>query len=180
MKTRTETDAPTIHLFEQAGLGVAPFRVVGFDVQPKEIRTMLPDGVELIQKGGGSCDYCGNGIMTFVWIKGVEGERFKVGTTCCEKVGKKGDRRLLSEVQKLKRKATNDKRRARDKRKIREGYEWLSHLENRNALRELPHPAKWAADNGQTHLDGLRWMLRRAGVSGTLRALKAARKAVEA
>lgn len=54
------------HLFEKAGLGIAPFHCV--DVY-KDVT-------------GGSCDYCGTGIKFFCIINDKNGKKFKVGTEC--------------------------------------------------------------------------------------------------
>lgn len=46
----------TIHPFEAANLGIAPFRFVGCT---ENVFVAHPGAVP---KAGGSCDYCGNGI----------------------------------------------------------------------------------------------------------------------
>lgn len=82
MKT-DKTAEVGMHVFERAGLGKAPFRVVGF-----EQKHYCPaPGVTMV---GGSCDYCGTGIVQMFYIRGADGRRFKVGCDCVVKTGDAG------------------------------------------------------------------------------------------
>jgi len=56
-ETMTDQNQNPIHRFEAAGLGTAPFKVVGFSVEKFQACQGAP-----IQCGT-SCDYCGTGIM---------------------------------------------------------------------------------------------------------------------
>jgi len=75
------------HPFSQAGLGEAPFRVVGFD------------------KGRTSCDYCGTSIKNIYLILSTDHRQFKVGCDC---VYKTGDFGLKSEIKAIRRRHKND------------------------------------------------------------------------
>jgi hypothetical protein len=74
-----------MHKFEEAGLGLAPFRVVGWsrEVGPKN----LGNGMSIGAPGQpmGTCDYCGQGIAICVQVKSADGRRFVVGCDCAKK-----------------------------------------------------------------------------------------------
>jgi len=94
------TDTVT-HVFEQAGLGRAPFRLAGVEdtaagVGEDGLVRRDVGGVTVHAKPGGSCDFCGNYIKVFCWVRSSDGRRFKVGSSCVDKAGKAGDRRLAS------------------------------------------------------------------------------------
>lgn len=67
-----------IHPFEKAGLGKAPFRCVGC----RENWFVMPG---FGQKPGGTCDYCGTGILYEYVIKSSDGAEFVVGSDCVMK-----------------------------------------------------------------------------------------------
>jgi len=76
------TTIATIHPFEAAGLGLAPFRVVGgtqllFQAAPGEP-----------VRAGGSCDFCSTCIRNAYIVRGADGRTFKVGSECVRKVAK--------------------------------------------------------------------------------------------
>ena len=71
----------TIHPFERAGLGKAPFRVIGYAVRTYQACPGAPIQV------GGSCQYCGQGIKHTYTILGADGRSFEVGETCAERAG---------------------------------------------------------------------------------------------
>lgn len=89
---------PSVHPFELAGLGKAPFRVVGFSVRKYQACQGAP-----VQPGA-SCDYCGTGIMNVFEILSSDARKFVVGCDC---VAKTGDVKLIAEV-----KASQAERRA--------------------------------------------------------------------
>jgi len=72
------------HVFERAGLGVAPFRFVGVT---ESIFKAAPDAP---RQPGTCCDFCGTGIMVVCIIQDANGKRFKVGSDCVAKTGDKG------------------------------------------------------------------------------------------
>ncbi len=91
------------HPFEAAGLGKAPFRVVGFEVRKFQACHDAP------VQCGGSCMYCGTGIMNFFFIKGCapDDETFHVGCDC---VRKTGDIKLRKDVNRTIREYRREKR----------------------------------------------------------------------
>lgn len=70
-----------MHPFEKAGLGTAPFRCVGV------YKNVYCAGVGAPVQPGGSCDFCGTGIMYEYQIKSADGRRFKVGCDCVRRTG---------------------------------------------------------------------------------------------
>lgn len=97
MTTATET----VHVFELAGLGKAPFRCVG-----TQQNWFYVPGVPGSRKPGGTCNYCGTGIAHECLIQSADGKRFVVG---CECVKRTGDRGLKNAVKLAQRKARQEK-----------------------------------------------------------------------
>ena len=78
------TDTATIHPFEKAGLGAAPFTFTGVTKQTYQAHHSAP-----VQPGT-SCDYCSTGIMFVCGVRGADGREFKVGCDCIQKIYAKG------------------------------------------------------------------------------------------
>lgn len=68
----------TVHPFERAGLGKSPFRCVGC----RENWFVMGDGS---RKPGGTCNYCGTGILNEYVIKSSDGKSFVVGCDCVQR-----------------------------------------------------------------------------------------------
>lgn len=83
--------APTLHAFEVAGLGKAPFRYVGCR---KNVFVACPGAPP---KAGGTCDYCSQGIMYECVIKSSDGKTFVVGCDCVRRTNV--NNRVLSEME---------------------------------------------------------------------------------
>jgi len=159
MTNATMTDEVT-HLFQQAGLGVAPFRFVGAHVKTYQACHGAP-----VQPGG-SCAYCGTGIMECCVIRDANGKEFIVGNVC---VGKTGDAGLIN----LTKRAINALRTAnkhvRDDLRIQAARELLEVPAVRAALQAQPHPRGFG---GQSMLDSVRWYLGHAGRKGMVQAAR--------
>lgn len=82
---------PRVHTFEAAGLGVAPFTIVGFGEK-------------------GSCRFCGRGLNTHALVQDSKGVRFRVGEDCALRTG---DEALVLAVQKGRKARARDSRRAK-------------------------------------------------------------------
>lgn len=65
-----------IHPFETAGLGLAPFRCI--DV----IERVFVACQGAPRQPGGTCAFCGTGIMSCFVIKSKDGRKFEVGCDC--------------------------------------------------------------------------------------------------
>lgn len=79
MDTTTHT-----HVFTEAGLGEAPFRFTGI----RENLFQAAPGAPV--RGGGSCDFCGQGIRYECAIISKDGKHHVVGQDCIRKVGDRG------------------------------------------------------------------------------------------
>jgi hypothetical protein len=129
--TTTETAAPAMHPFERAGLGKAPFRVVGFAVHKYQACQGAP------VQCGTSCDFCGQGIMNAAQVKSADGKTFKVGCDC---VRRAGDATLTKRVDDLVRKHERGVRQARATKRKAGLAELLTDESVRATLGSLPHP----------------------------------------
>lgn len=67
----------TMHIFEQAGLGRAPYRYLG------------------IEKQHTGCQFCATAIMFKFWLLSADGKKFFVGSDCILKSGDAGLKRLI-------------------------------------------------------------------------------------
>lgn len=109
-----------MHVFESAGLGVAPFRVSQF--------------IEM----GGNCAYCGTKIKLSCVVSDADGKTFVVGSDCVRKTGDKGIVKQLSDAEKRRRAE------ARKRAWVEECKFFASAAETfrpiRAALEAQPHP----------------------------------------
>jgi hypothetical protein len=160
------------HVFEQAGLGRAPFRFVGMENTAAAagpdglVRVTDPEtGLDYLTQPGGSCDLCGHGIVNFCWIVDADGKRFKVGTEC---VNKTGDAGLKKTVKRAVAKARTAARKAREAKKIAACARALRSDETRAALAARPHPREAMANKGYTLENWADWMMHNAGNKGKL------------
>lgn len=91
-----------IHPFESAGLGLAPFRLVGFE---EKTYSAAPGH----SQPAGTCDYCANGIKYCCHIQSHDGKRFVVGCDCVRRLDS-SDNVLRTSVQRAIAKMNREKR----------------------------------------------------------------------
>lgn len=163
MTTTTTTHA---HPFEARGLGMAPFRCVGVS---RNVAAPAGGLFSTEQRPGGSCDYCGTGIVYECWIVSADGKRFKVGCDCVEKTHGARDV-IVCEVLRAKNAILKADRDAKAGEKIRAAKLALPAV--RATLATRPHPNEWHASQGKTLADWCEWMLANAGQTGKLQAAK--------
>lgn len=157
-----------IHKFQEAKLGVAPFRFVRIEIRKYQACHGAP-----VQPGS-SCDYCGTGIMEVCIIRDANGHEFKVGNQC---VAKTGDYGLVNTVKRAVNRLRTEARRKREFATITEGRTQLENSpEIRSALAALPHPNEYYAAQGRTLLDYVNFMFQNGGNSGRLQAVRILRK----
>lgn len=104
-----------VHPFERAKLGKAPFHCTGVTVN----WYVTAGGAH--RQPGGSCDYCGTGILYEYHIKSSDGREFVVGSDCVAKTGghehvegfKRAKSDLLAKQRSAKRKALWEERQAK-------------------------------------------------------------------
>jgi hypothetical protein len=146
-----------VHIFEMAGLGLAPFHFVGYE---RKVFVACPGAPVQV---GGSCDYCSTGISNMFWVKSADGKRFKVGSECILKAGDKGLKRAVNAI---KLKETHAKQDAT----IARGTALLADLGAKLALR--PHSEPYWAAQGQTALDQMTRRWNYSGRAGRIRITK--------
>lgn len=172
MNTNTQTAAETVHPFQAAGLGLAPFRYIGQVHQDIAYGQAVVNSTEFRAGGplittapGGSCAYCGHYILNMFNVRSSDGKTFHVGSDCIAKVGGPALAAKVAKVVSANRKAATDKRNAE---KIAAAEEALGDIVIVAALNAQPHPSR----PGATMLDYVGWLLNNAGTSGKLRAAK--------
>ena len=92
----TEETTTKIHPWQRAGLGIAPFRYVGYELS---VYQAVPGDPNCPLQPGTSCDYCGQGIMHVCRIEDADGKRFKVGCDCVKKAFADTNKRLVKTVE---------------------------------------------------------------------------------
>ncbi len=136
----------TLHPFEKAGLGKAPFHCTAVTVNVYDSGAGSLFGSH--KQPGGSCDYCGTGIMYEYWIKGADGSQFKVGSDCVAKTGghqhvdgfKKAKSQLLAQKRTAKRKAAWEARQAK----------WAAEAAEKRIVFEQVNPGLYEAIKAQS------------------------------
>jgi len=172
------TTTATIHVFESAGLGRAPFRFVGFEVVVYQACPGAP------VQSGSSCDYCGQGIRNVCWVEDADGKRFKVGPDC---VLKTGDRGIVDPVKRAVNRAKREAKAKLDAARIARCRENMGRSEVEQAMRAAPHPS--ADSDMGTWVDGVHvlfsdlsvhslwtwaeWMMSHAGTAGRIKVCRA-------
>lgn len=134
--------AEKIHLFEQAGLGKAPFRCVGLETSDDRAfinRERESNGLCYTTNNATTCDYCGQGIMNAYQVVSADGKRFKVGCDCMEKTGDAGLRQFVKDEERAKRQkkaaAKREAYNARERAAIEAFQNGLC-----ESLKDRPHP----------------------------------------
>jgi hypothetical protein len=161
----------TLHPFESAGLGKAPFRYVGMEHKVGPVT--LSDGITQVGAPGqpmGTCNYCLPGIANCYNIRSSDGKEFVVGCDCVEKLYKSSNIKATALAhdpvyQKIKRdKAAHDRkvRLTREAKKIAEGKAWAE--ANREALQALPSDKR----EGESQWDRYTWFMENAGNKGKI------------
>jgi hypothetical protein len=183
-----DTAPGQIHPFELAGLGKAPFRFDGIEdtsigAGPDGmVRTTIHEGplagLDMHTKPGGSCDFCGHYIVTFCWVRSVDGKRFKVGTDCIAKLDKTvvDPKCLVVKVKRAAAKLRTSKRNAATDRRIAKAIETACRADIATKLFSAPHPNEWRAEKGDSLADWCQWMLLNSGRAGKTKVAKAIEK----
>lgn len=158
-------DATHEHVFEKAGLGIAPFTLVGMT----ENVIRHPDGTT---QNGGCCKYCYNGIRYEYRVRDANGKTFVVGSDCAAKTGDAGLRRKVTEYE--RKLAAQKRAKAADKAKARitVAKERIATPEIVAQLSAKPHPNARFCAEGKTMLDYAQWVLANGGTKGRLEIAK--------
>jgi len=146
------------HVFAHVAPG--PYTYRGYTCEKFQA---IPGAPDCPIQPGTSCDHCSMAIMHTFWFEGTNGHKFKVGSSCVEKAGDSGIRRVIAEdVAEMRRKQAEDL----DRRKTAQIDAWLADDGVRLELASLPHPLDWRAEKGETRLDWAVWMRERAMRAG--------------
>jgi hypothetical protein len=105
------TTVNTVHPFEKAKLGAAPFRVVAYEYMRGPVKR-VENGV-LVTYGSpgqpmGTCDYCGACLVHVFFVRSADDKVFRVGSDCVHKTSGK---KLRTECADLVRTHRKNKRR---------------------------------------------------------------------
>lgn len=162
-----------VHPFEAAGLGKAPFRVVGVERRVGPIP--LPDGSFAGAPGQpmGCCQFCFTGIAECWLIQSADGRQSVVGCDCVRKTGDVVLRKEMAPLQRTLRHAREDAR-------IDAARRLLGLASVRDALAEEPHPLAYRAARGETALGFAEWSMESCGTAGRLRAARVIERAAKA
>jgi hypothetical protein len=160
--TLVPATVPSIHVFEKAGLGKAPYRYLGME----ELRGPLamPGGGFCGAPGQpmGSCQYCSTGIAYLFWLESADGEKFYVGSDCIYKSGDAGLRRIIEPIV-AQHQATL--RADRNRLLIDLFEDYLKKNPTYWSDDKRPHPFSWAAAQGKTYGDYSRFVYEHSGSS---------------
>lgn len=165
----TMTVAGTVHPFEARGLGIAPFRFVGFEEKRGPID--LGNGFSVGTPGQpmGTCDYCLTGIADCYHIRSSDGKEFIVGCDCVAKLSRENNSKsdpLIDAVRKEANRVKRIRRHARENAKINAGKLLID--ANHDRLATIAHPVKSRAERGESFLDQVLWYMNNAGNKGKL------------
>lgn len=140
------------HVFERAGLGLAPYKFLGMEEKRGPIVTELGGGIrQMVGSPGqpmGCCQYCSTGIAYCYWLQSADGKKFYVGSECILKSGDAGLRKVVKDEQK-KQRATKREATRKQQREARE--------KARKAEIEARRPA-FEAEHGALLQRAERWM----------------------
>lgn len=121
-----------LHPFERAGLGKAPFSCVG-------VRENWFEMPGFGRKPGGSCNYCGTGILNEYVIKSADGGEFVVGCDCVEKTGA-----LVSGFREARIARIRERRALKvSERQAERNARWATDHEERRAMKSF----EWLSEN---------------------------------
>ena len=150
-----------IHVFEKAGLGKAPYTLLGI-----ESRTYQSHRGALLQPGG-SCMFCATGIVYFFWLRSADGKKFYVGSDC---ILKSGDLGLSLLIEPHIRAHEREVRIEREKYYITEFGKFLAEVKPDYFSSQVgPHPSSYWSRQGRTMGDYQKYVYDHAGLTARAR-----------
>lgn len=153
------SEIKTMHAFEKAGLGKAPFALVAVSNNGPSV----------------SCTFCGTAITQVCVIQDSNGNRFIVGNVC---VSMRGGLGLIKQVKNAMRPIRLAARHKQEAIKIKELGTLLDDPSIEARLKGRAHPAAWGQKKSLTLWDWATWMWVHAGNSGKLKTLRTIQKAL--
>lgn len=162
-----------IHVFEERGLGKAPFKFIDVITKVGPYLLKREGGVEhYVGAPGqpvGSCQFCGNTIANCCVIQDANGKTFEVGSDCVFKVAI-NDKTMVSAVRKAVNLKAKETRHERERARIAWAAVNIGRV--KDSWRQKLHPYKSMADDGKSLWDWASWMLANAGNKGKLEVVK--------
>lgn len=140
MNTETADSRPRIHTFEAAGLGIAPFTIVGFGDK-------------------GSCKFCGRALNSHALVQDSTRKQFRVGEDCALRTG---DDALILKVKAGRKERNRANRQAKalataEKERTRL-YTVATHIAATHGLKAPVRPvadlSKWAGEENRLRAYG--------------------------
>jgi hypothetical protein len=113
------SSARKIHPWEDAGLGLAPFRCLGVERRIGPIKYQDPKYPGITTEIGspgqpmGTCDFCGQGIADCYIIVSKDGKKFVVGSDCVRRTYQEAETELPATVRKAIADNAREKREAK-------------------------------------------------------------------
>lgn len=105
------------HVWQEAGLGQAPFRCTGH-MDTGSVTT--------------TCDYCGAGLRYVFFVQDANGHSFKVGMDCIDRTG---DVRVTTAAKQAKAQADRERRQAEyEERRKEQMLAWQAELDRQRAI----------------------------------------------
>ena len=164
-----------VHAFEKAGLGKAPFRIVGCCEKRGPIVLSQAGGVTMTCGAPGQpmgvCDFCGTGIAECWAVRSADGKQFEVGCDCVRKTGDAGMTKVIDAAIAKKRR---EKAAAKGDADAAYVDAALADYATREKLAAAKHPLAadkpWLAD--RTALDYVEFVRRGVGNAGLARLAK--------
>ena len=162
----------TIHKFELAGLGKAPFHFTGY-VAEKTYQACRGAPIQ----PASTCDYCGTCIRYEYWVKSSDAKQFKVGCDCIRKTEDAG---LIQQISKAERDLKNAKNAAARKNRKAKKADRIEAAKSlfplvQDTLANAPHPNDYFARQGKTLADYAVWCLDNGIEAGAVIVEKAAK-----
>lgn len=160
MKSITSATLPigsTVHAFEAAGLGQAPYKLIGI----RKVTYQACHGAPV--QPGSCCMFCATGIVYQFWLRSADQKVFFVGSDC---ITKSGDAGLRLVIDPYIRAHERKMREERQKYAISEFDKWVkaSGYWDRPMF-DMPHPNRYFASQGKTLRDYQQYCYSHSGLA---------------
>jgi hypothetical protein len=155
----------TMHVFEQAGLGQAPYKFKGVEQLRGPITLEQHNGVT-VQVGApgqpmGCCQYCSTNIAWLFWLESADGKIFYVGSDCIYKSGDVGLKAIIDPILAKHEKELRD---SRNKLLLDMFNNFVAeHGKPTPWTLTTPHPNYYRARLGETVGNYNEWVFKHAG-----------------
>jgi len=155
----------TMHVFEQANLGKAPYKFMGVEQLRGPITIEEHNGVR-VQVGApgqpmGCCQYCSTNIAWLFWLKSADNKIFYVGSDCIYKSGDVGLKNIIDPIIAKHEKELRD---TRNKFLLDLFNQFVAENGKPSAWLETgAHPNYWRAQQGETVGSYNEWVFKHAG-----------------